>query len=172
MSMYGPAALAAALAEMSSGPGSMEERMARALAAANGELDYDGLVDAGIAAVHAMDSGFWDQVGPVFGHDEEAYHRAVGNRRRVEAMVLLAGAGFPVELPPIEGIDVVTLAARIRDLGRGHRLPVRLTVDGVPREAVVDAITSSGVRIGGELVFWGRITHADPCATAAAVAAD
>ena len=103
MSMYGPAAIAAALQEMGSGPGSMEDRMARALHAANSHLDYDALVDAGIAAQNAMDDAFWDQVGPVFGHDQAAYDRAVGNRRRVEAMVLLAGAGFPVDLPPVEG---------------------------------------------------------------------
>ena len=172
MSMYGPAAIAAALQEMGSGPGSMEDRMARALHAANSHLDYDALVDAGIAAQNAMDDGFWDQVGPVFGHDQAAYDRAVGNRRRVEAMVLLAGAGFPVDLPPVEGIEVVTLAARIRNLGRGHRLPVRLTIDGVPRDVVVDAITSSGVSIGDELVFWDRITHADPCTMSAPAGAD
>jgi hypothetical protein len=64
----------------------------------------------------------------------------------------------------VEGIAVVTLTAGIRQLGRGHRLAVRLAIDGTPRDEVVDAITTAGVRIGDELVFWDRITHADACA--------
>ncbi|HEV7805414.1 MAG TPA: hypothetical protein VGO80_06335 [Solirubrobacteraceae bacterium] len=42
----------------------------------------------------------------------------------------------------------------------------------MPRDVVVDAITSSGVSIGDELVFWDRITHADPCTMSAPAGAD
>lgn len=105
MSVYGPAAIAAALQEMSTGPGSMEDRMARALNAASGHVDYDALVEAGLAAQDAMDHAFWDQVGPVFGHDQDAYDRAVANGGASKRWSCWPAPGSRWTFRPLEGMS-------------------------------------------------------------------